>query len=148
MTTTPPPLKKPSREDLSPGECLCNYCTAKCCRYFALPIDAPTELKDFEYIRWYLLHDRASVFTEDETWYLLVHTTCKHLLPDNRCGIYETRPEICREYSTENCEYEESWTYERYFETPEQVHEYAEAVLPRTKQTSIRSPKPQPLAIV
>ena len=148
MTTTLPPLKKPSREDIPAGDCLCNYCTAKCCRYFALPIDAPTELKDFEYIRWYLLHDRASVFTEDETWYLLVHTTCKHLLPDNRCGIYETRPEICREYSTENCEYEENWTYERYFETPEQVHEYAEAVLPRAKQASIRSPKPKPLAIV
>ncbi len=145
MTTLP---KKPTREQLAPGEVLCAYCTAKCCRYFALPIDTPTDLKDYEYIRWYLLHDRASVFTEDDTWYLLVHTTCKHLGPDNRCGIYETRPEICREYSTANCEYEENWTYERYFETAEQVHEFAEAVLPRPQRASIRSAPPAALPIV
>ncbi len=139
---------KPTREQLAPGEVLCSYCTAKCCRYFALPIDTPTERKDYEYIRWYLLHERASVFTEDDTWYLLVHTPCKHLGPDNRCGIYETRPPICREYSTDNCEYEDNWTYERYFETPEQVQEYAEAILPRPKQASIRSVPPPLLPIV
>jgi Fe-S-cluster containining protein len=146
MTTSP--AKKPAREELAPGDVLCDYCTAKCCRYFALPIETPTDLKDYEYIRWYLLHDRASVFTEDDTWYLLVHTVCKHLGPDNRCGIYNTRPQICREYSTANCEYEENWTYERYFETAEQVHEYAEAVLPRAKSESIRSPKPPLLPII
>ncbi|MBW3597587.1 MAG: YkgJ family cysteine cluster protein [Planctomycetes bacterium] len=146
MTTIP--LKKPRREDLAPDEVLCTHCIAKCCRYFALPIDTPTERADFEYIRWYLLHDRASVFTEDETWYLLVHTACKHLQPDNRCGIYETRPQICRDYTTDNCEYEDDWTYERYFETPEQVQEYAEAVLPRAKSKGIRSAKPPALPIV
>src|SRR5690606_37735445 len=76
---------RPTREELKPGEFLCDYCTAKCCKYFALPIDTPETLKDFEYMRWFLLHDRATVFTEDETWYILVHTTCKYLLPDNRC---------------------------------------------------------------
>ena len=76
--------KKPDREDLQPGQVLCDFCTAKCCRYFALPIDAPDDIKDFDYIRWYLLHQHASVFTEDETWYLLVHTRCKHLQSDNR----------------------------------------------------------------
>jgi Fe-S-cluster containining protein len=95
-----------------------------------------------------LLHDRASVFTEDETWYLLVHTDCKHLQPDNLCGIYETRPKICREYSTKNCEYEDNWVYDRYFETPEQVEEYVEAIFPRAKGRSIRSPKPKMLPIV
>ena len=30
-------------------------------------------------MRWYLLHEGATVFKEDEQWYLLVHTTCKHL---------------------------------------------------------------------
>ena len=72
-------------------------------------------------MRWYLLHERASIFTENNTWYLLVHTVCKHLGEDNRCGIYETRPQICRDYTTEDCEYEDSWTYERYFETAEQI---------------------------
>ena len=42
---------KPSRKDLGPDEVLCEYCTAKCCRYFALPIETPKTFKDFEYIR-------------------------------------------------------------------------------------------------
>lgn len=139
---------RPQRKDLSAGESLCDYCTAKCCRYFALPIDTPTTRRDFDFIRWYLLHDRAAVFTDDGTWYLLVHTTCKHLLPDHRCGIYHVRPQICREYQTDDCEYPEDWTYERYFETPEQVEEYAEAVLPKPAGHSIRSPRPPLLPVM
>jgi Fe-S-cluster containining protein len=133
---------KPRREDLRPGESLCDHCSAKCCKYFALPIDTPTDRQDFDYIRWYLLHDRATVFVDDGTWYLLVHTRCRHLQSDNRCGIYETRPQICRDYSADNCEYEDDWTYQQYFETPEQVEEYMELVLPKRRGESIRSPKP------
>src|SRR5687768_14556066 len=142
-----PRLRKPNREELKAGECLCEHCTAKCCRYFALPIDTPTTGKDFDYMRWYLLHDRASIFTEDETWYLLMQTACRHLQSDNRCGIYDTRPQICREYTTDDCEYDDSWVYERYFETPEQVSEYAEAVLPRRSGQSFRTPRPPLLPI-
>ena len=35
---------KPSRDQLKPNEVLCDYCVAKCCRYFALPIETPEEL--------------------------------------------------------------------------------------------------------
>jgi Fe-S-cluster containining protein len=140
--------KKIHREDLKEGEGLCDHCTAKCCKYFALPIDIPTTTKDFDYIRWYLLHGETSVFIEDGDWYLLVHTVCKHLQADQRCGIYETRPQICREYSTDNCEYEDDWTYERYFETPEQIEEYLEAVMPDKKRTTIRSRRPALLPII
>jgi Fe-S-cluster containining protein len=140
-------LTKIKRDDLPKGGNLCEYCTAKCCKYFALPIDIPETFEELEYIRWYLLHDRASVFKEDDDWYLLVHTTCEHLLPDNRCGIYETRPKICRDYTTDNCEYDDSWTYDFYLETADQVWEYTEAVL-QPKGQSIRSRKPNPLAIV
>ena len=62
-------LPKPRLEDLKPGEVLCDYCPAKCCRYFAMPIDEPETHEDFEYVRWYLLHQGATVFTEDDTWY-------------------------------------------------------------------------------
>jgi Fe-S-cluster containining protein len=78
---------------------------------------------------------------------MLVHTTCKHLGHDNRCGIYETRPQICRDYTTDNCEYDEDWTYDFYLETPEQVWEYAEAVIQEPGK-SIRSRKPNPLAVL
>ena len=143
-TATVPKIR---REDLKPGEVLCDHCTAKCCRYFALPIETPKNLRDWEFIRWYLLHDAATVLKEDETWYLLVHTTCKHLQSDQRCGIYDTRPTICREYSTDKCEYEDDWVYEKYLETAEQVWEYAEALL-SPEGDAARSPRPPLLPVI
>ena len=137
--------RKPHREELPADANLCMYCTAKCCRYFALPIDTPEDWADFEYLRWYLLHDRATVFIEDDSWYLLVHTKCKHLGDDQLCQAYETRPQICRDYTTDKCEYEDLWVYDHYFETPEQVEEYAEAVLGPRKGHGFRSPRPDPL---
>lgn len=139
---------KVRREELKPGESLCDHCTAKCCRYFALPIDTPTTRKDFDYIRWYLLHGETGVFTEDDDWYLLVHAACQHLQPDNRCGIYQTRPQICRDYSTADCEYEDDYVYERYFETSEQVEEYVEAVLPGKDGGQFRSRRPPLLPVI
>lgn len=62
------------------------------------------------------MHEGIAVWVQDGDWYLEVRTTCRHLQPDNRCGIYETRPQICREYGlpgddpceffTENLEYD------------------------------------------
>ena len=139
---------KPNREDIDPSQVLCDHCTAKCCRYFALPLETPDTLKDFEYIRWYMLHGETTIFCEDDDWYLMVHNKCDHLQPDQRCGIYETRPQICRDYSTNECEYEDDWTYYRYWETPEQIGEYAEAILPTDNGQSIRSPKPPLLPVM
>ena len=138
---------KPRREDLRPGESLCDHCIAKCCRYFALPFDTPEDLSDFEFVRWFLLHERATVFCESGTWYILVHTVCRHLQDNNMCGIYETRPQVCRDYSTKDCEYEDDWTYDFYLERPEQVAEYCEATL-QDEYEGIRSPKPPLLPIL
>jgi len=84
---------------------LCEHCTAVCCRYIALPVDTPQTRADFDDLRWFLLHERVSIFVEDGDWYVCFHTPCRHLLPDNRCGIYATRPRICRDYDTDNCDY-------------------------------------------
>ena len=132
---------KPRREDLRPGQSLCDFCVAKCCRYFALPLDTPKCRKDFDTLRWFLLHHQTSIFVEKGTWYLQVHSECRALRSDNLCGIYETRPNICRDHSTADCEYDDDWTYDQFFETPEQLEEYVEARFsPRGK--SIRSPRP------
>jgi Fe-S-cluster containining protein len=146
--TIPTATPKLRREDLAAGDVLCNHCTAKCCRYFAMAIEDPTTSRDWEFVRWYLMHEAATVFSEDGTWYLLVHTKCKHLQSDNRCGTYLTRPTICREYTTNDCEYEDEWLYEQYLETSEQVAEYAEALLPKKRGQSIRSPKPPMLPVL
>lgn len=122
------------RKDLKPGEVLCDHCTGKCCRYFALPIETPETWEDYNFIRWYMMHGRVSVFVEDETWYLVVHADCENLADNNLCNIYDDRPQICRDYSTVDCEYDDDECYEKLFETPEQIWEYAEAVLPPRKR--------------
>ncbi len=137
-----PSHAKPRRSEVPPGRSLCEYCTAKCCRYFAVQIETPTTWQEFDYIRWFLMHYGAAVFTEQGGWYLLVHSPCKHLRDDNRCGIYERRPNICRQYATDNCEYPDDWVYEQYWETAEQIEEYAEAVLGPRDAASFRTPKP------
>ena len=118
------------RQDLNPGEVLCSYCTARCCRYFALAIDPPATWEEFDNIRWYMMHGAVTVFVDGETWYLTVNGDCQHLLPDHRCGAYDSRPRICRSYTTDDCEYGDEGLYDQYFETPEQLWEYAHAVLP------------------
>lgn len=158
MSLTSPPIRRTGlrRVDVPEGDNLCEHCTAKCCHYFALAIDEPVDRSDFDYIRWYLLHERATVFVEDTTWYLLVYTTCRHLRHDGRCGIYATRPEICRKYTTDECEFEDDWAYERYFETPEQIAEYADALFgpaapddadDGTAERRLRSPRPVPRSV-
>ncbi|MDO4551046.1 MAG: YkgJ family cysteine cluster protein [Planctomycetia bacterium] len=132
-------VKKPSRDELPADANLCEYCSGKCCRYFALPLDPPVDWEDFDHIRWYILHEYASVFTENDDWFLLVHTKCKNLDENNLCTGYETRPNICRAYTTQRCEYDDDWVYDRYFETPEQVEEYAEAYLGPRDGDNIRS---------
>jgi uncharacterized protein len=109
------------------GECLCDKCAALCCRYFALPIENPSTLKEYDDIRWYLCHEKVVVFIEEGQWYLGIQNKCKHLQPDNRCGIYEARPRICRGYSTDNCDYHGGdYDFEKLFTSAEQLWEYAQ----------------------
>ena len=114
----------------SPPTCLCSECSGLCCRYFALPIDNPDERKDFENIRWYLLHENVTVFVEKGQWYIGVANRCKMLQPDNRCGIYHTRPKVCRGYSTDNCDYHGGeYEFEMLFTSAEQLERYAKEKL-------------------
>lgn len=108
---------------------LCEHCVGFCCRYIALPIEKPEERAEFDDVRWYLLHDGVSVFVEDGEWYINVATTCRHLQPDYRCGIYETRPQICRNYSTSNCDYHSGdYGWEQHFTCPEHLDAYVAEV--------------------
>ncbi|MBD3426517.1 MAG: YkgJ family cysteine cluster protein [Candidatus Omnitrophica bacterium] len=83
---------------------LCTDCGAKCCKYFAMQIDAPKNKNDFENIRWYLAHRDVSVYIDKRRWYLEIKNECEHLTVDHRCAIYEKRPLICQEHDAYTCE--------------------------------------------
>jgi Fe-S-cluster containining protein len=105
-----------------------------------LPIDTPTAWDDYDAIRWYLAHGKTLVYVEKATWYLVVMTSCKYLTKDNLCAIYWSRPKVCREYTTDECEYDTDWSFEKVFETPEQIWEYAEALLPPRRKKDATKP--------
>ncbi len=118
---------------------LCDKCAALCCRYIALPIDNPKNVKDYDHIRWYLMHENIVVFIEKKQWYIGIFARCKHLQPDNRCGVYLTRPRICRGYNTDNCDYHGGdYDYEQLFTSAEQLREYAEEKLGRPLVLQVR----------
>ncbi len=123
---------------------LCEHCTAACCRYVALPIDEPDDMSDFDDIRWYLLHENVSVFREDGDWFISFATPCRHLRPDHGCGIYETRPQICRKYTSDNCDYHSGdYGWDVHFTCPEHLDTWLkENPLEKPTKRAGRKPKP------
>ncbi len=123
--------KKRKREapDAAPND-QCLRCGAKCCKYLALPIDKPKSRKDFDDVRWYLLHEGVSIFVEDGDWYIQLDNHCKALTPDGLCAVYDDRPRICRKYKDEDCEFAvPDGEHELLLQTPEECLAYAEKVL-------------------
>ena len=104
---------------------LCDKCTGLCCRYFALPIETPEDREDYDDVRWYLSHNNITVFVEDGDWYINIKNKCQHLKKDYMCGIYNTRPKICRNYSRNDCDLiEGEYDYELHFTNDKQMEEY------------------------
>jgi Fe-S-cluster containining protein len=116
------------------GNVLCEHCTAECCRYLALPLEKPDTRRDFDDMRWYLMHEGIIIFVEDGDWYVQFRTTCKNLQADFRCGVYETRPSICREYKADGCDYiGGDYGYKEIFTEPEQIAAFGRKFLAKER---------------
>jgi Fe-S-cluster containining protein len=107
-STRPAPAAKPTRRSLpivasEPAQVPCLSC-GLCCSYVAVDIEDPTTLRGATNILWYLYHDGVGVYTDGEDWMVTFDTRCRHLQDDNRCRIYEVRPQICREFDETSCE--------------------------------------------
>lgn len=78
---------------------------AQCCKYVAIEIDAPTTMTEYDYMIWYLVHPGISVFVDWEgRWFVKFETRCSNLQQNGMCGVYETRPAICRDFDWTQCE--------------------------------------------
>ncbi|NOX08832.1 MAG: YkgJ family cysteine cluster protein [Gammaproteobacteria bacterium] len=85
----------------------CDLCTnSKCCTYLTQEIDTPRSKQDFEHILWQVSHQNIQAYKDEDGWYLLINNPCTHLLDDGRCGIYDTRPLVCRDHTNDYCEYD------------------------------------------
>ena len=82
----------------------CSRCPGdKCCRYITQAIDTPRSIDDFDHLAWQMVHKNVQVYKDEDGWFLLVMNTCQFLQKDGRCAIYETRPQLCRDYSNDYC---------------------------------------------
>ncbi len=104
----------------------CSKCLpAKCCTYFAFEIDEPGSRKDYESYLWKLAHEQVSMYIYRKKWHIMIHTRCNFLQDNNQCGIYETRPYICKEHSTTNCEYtSEDYGWSEHFKSYDDLLAY------------------------
>lgn len=108
-------------------ETKCSFCSRTiCCTYTTQEIDTPRSMDDFDHLLWQLAHEGVQVYKDEDGWFLLVNNRCRFLQSDGGCGIYETRPQVCRDYSNDFCEYdapaEEGFEY--FFESYESLDTY------------------------
>jgi Fe-S-cluster containining protein len=131
---------------------LCDKCTGICCKSINVPLATPATQQDWDYFRWYLSRPGTKVWRQNNIWWLSVDSVCDHMDPKTyRCGIYEKRPRVCREYPAgDNCEY--NWSMDWYdvceqtgerlhFSSDQELEDWYEAyhhdVLPQRDRTPI-----------
>ncbi|MCB1141069.1 MAG: YkgJ family cysteine cluster protein [Leptospiraceae bacterium] len=104
---------------------ICCKCTG-CCRYVSTVLEKPRNKSTIDHYVWFLLHKNVQIYIDNEgDWNLLFITPCTELQPDGRCGIYETRPVICKEYSPDSCS-RVGKDHTHLFKTPAALLEYLE----------------------
>ncbi|MFQ5482155.1 MAG: YkgJ family cysteine cluster protein [Nitrospinaceae bacterium] len=104
----------------------CQFCMpARCCSYFAFEVDTPDSRKDYEALLWQIAHRGVSFYIHRKRWHIMVDSVCQFLTADNKCGIYETRPYICREHSIESCEYTSNdFGFKEHFKSYQELWEW------------------------
>jgi Fe-S-cluster containining protein len=87
----------------------CGMCRSSiCCTYVTHEVDTPRSIYDYDTWLWMLYHENVQFYREEGEWFLKILTRCQNLQPDGRCGVYETRPMICRQHENDFCEFDES----------------------------------------
>jgi len=97
----------------------CSFCTGStCCTYVTQHMETPRSKEDFRQLLWQVSHQNVKLYKDDDGWTLLVDGKCQHLQINGDCGIYDERPDICREHTNDYCEFDAPSEdgFELYFE--------------------------------
>lgn len=85
----------------------CTFCKGStCCTYLTQQIDTPRSIEAFDLLLWQVSHFNTQVYKDSDGWFLLVNNRCSHLQPGGLCGIYDQRPQVCRDHTNDDCEFE------------------------------------------
>lgn len=121
---------------------ICVKCSG-CCRYVSVDIEKPKTKEQIDTYVYYILHRNVQIYIDnDKKWNILFITPCSELLPNGMCNIYETRPQICRDYSATACS-RTGKDHTHLFKTPDALLAYLEEEKQKKKKktTSIAKPK-------
>ena len=77
----------------------CEQCDAKCCKDMFIPFPKITN----DTRRWIELHKGLSVVLIKGLGFIKVEIPCSKLI-NNKCSIYEDRPDNCRNYECKDNE--------------------------------------------
>ena len=105
----------------------CTNCKKSiCCNSINQKIPTPKSKEDFDHLIWQVSHENINIFKDADGWFLHISSRCMHLGDRGECGIYETRPWVCREYGNDFCEFDESIAdaSELFFATPKKLDKY------------------------
>lgn len=105
----------------------CSFCKGtKCCSYISQQIDTPRTIEAFDFLAWQLSHRDVQLYKDEDGWFLLINNPCQHIQADGGCGIYQHRPQICRDYENDYCEYDEpaEQHFELYFRNYDELNAY------------------------
>ncbi|MCB1304733.1 MAG: YkgJ family cysteine cluster protein [Leptospiraceae bacterium] len=122
----------PNEDKMSQTD-ICLKCHG-CCMYITVPLDYPRSNEQRDLYTWYLLHRNVEIYIDhDKSWAVIFKTPCDKLLANGMCSIYETRPQLCRDYSPDSCS-RVGKDHLFLFQTPAEMHAY----LDRNKKKSAK----------
>ena len=119
---------------------LCEGCEAICCKNLAMEIGRPENKAEVEDLKWQLRFDTVKVYIHKRRWHQLVEGQCMHLGNDNRCTMYEERPNKCRKHNPPDCERYGPF-YDLLISTPDELEEYLAAKKGGRKKKSTAKPR-------
>jgi len=126
MTVKHTPVSLKIKTSITP-ETKCGFCPGtKCCSYVTQAIDTPRNMEDFDLLLWQLAHHDMEAYKDEDGWFLIALNRCRFLQDDGRCGIYATRPQLCRDYSNDYCEFDAPAEegFEFYFRSYDELDAY------------------------
>lgn len=84
----------------------CAGCGSFCCKYLIFPQAVPASRVSLDYLHFVLGFPGLELGVSDDSWYVIVKTTCRHL-EGNRCSIFgkPERPHLCTFYDAHGCQY-------------------------------------------
>lgn len=124
--------KFPNEDQMTESE-ICVKCHG-CCMYVTVPLDSPRSKSAKDIFRWYLLHQNVEIYIDhDRQWQILFKTPCNQLLANGMCAIYETRPQICKDYKADACS-RVGKDYIELFQTPAELDAYFDKKAKKAKK--------------